>query len=121
MPVPRPAPGTGKWWALGIAFALSMTAFFSWRVLSVADEQITARTLGFAVVDTRTTTIDFEVTRPPTTTVVCTVQAQDIGHGVVGSAQVTLAPGGDRIVRQSATIRTTTKAVAALVHDCVRA
>lgn len=120
MPLPRPTPGTGKWWALGIAFALGMTALFSWRVLSVADEQITVQTVGFDVVDARTTTIDFDVTRPVGGTVRCTVQAQDVRHAVVGSAEVLVAPARVRTSRQSVTIRTTTQAVAALVHDCVR-
>lgn len=120
MPLPRPAPGTGTWWVIGIAFTVAMTAFFTWRVFSVAAEQITAQTVGFRVVDARTTTIDFDVTRPVGTRVVCTVQAQDVRHGVVGSVDVTVPTDGLRTVRQSATIRTTTQAVAALVHDCVR-
>jgi len=121
MALVRPAKGTGKWWALGIAFTLAFAGWLGYREYSVADQRVTAQTLGFDVVDARTVSIDFEVSKPPEMTVVCTLQAQDIRHAVVGSATATIPPADQRSSRHEASIRTTTQAVAALVHDCVRA
>ncbi|MGV1009159.1 MAG: DUF4307 domain-containing protein [Dermatophilaceae bacterium] len=120
MALPKPAQGTGKWWAIGIVVTLAFVGWLGYRELSVAGQRVTAQTLGFQVVDDRTVTIDFEVSKPPEVTVVCTLQAQDIRHAVVGSATETVAPADQRSTQHKASIRTTTAAVAALVHDCVR-
>lgn len=120
MAVPKPAPGTGKWWVLGIAVTLAFAGWLGYRELSVAGQRVTAQTLGFEVVDARSTQIRFEVSKPPEVAVVCTVQAQDIRHAVVGSATVDIPPSAERVTQHEATIRTTTPAVAALVHSCVR-
>lgn len=121
MALSRPAQGTGKWWAIGIAATMAFGGWLAFREVTVAGQRVTAQTLGFQVVDERTVTIDFEVSKPPEVTVVCTVQAQDIRHAVVGSATTTIGASDERSTRHDATIRTTTPAVAALVHDCVRA
>lgn len=120
MAVPKPAPGTGKWWALGIAFTLVFVSWLGYREFSVAGQRVTAQTLGFQIVDGRTTQIEFEVTKPAEAAVVCTVQAQDIKHAVVGSATVDIPASAATVSRHATTIRTTTPAVAALVHSCVR-
>jgi hypothetical protein len=120
MAVPKPAPGTGKWWALGIALTLVFVAWLAYREAAVVSQRVIAQTLGFRIVDGRTAEIEFEVSKPPETTVVCTVQAQDVLHAVVGSATVDIPPSSERTTRHETTIRTTTPAVAALVHTCVR-
>ncbi len=120
MAVLRPAPGTTKWWVLGIVFTLAFGGWLFYREYSVAGERVMARLMAFDIVDARTASIRFEVTKPPEQAVVCTLQAQDVHHAVVGSAQVTVGPSPQRTTTQEATIRTTTPAVAALVHSCVR-
>ena len=109
-----------RWWLVGVAFLVVAAAVASWRVLSVADEQVTATVVGFKVVDERTTTISFDVTKPPSVTVVCTVHAQNLKKALVGSAQVTVPPSTERTTNQQVAIKTTTGAVAALVQDCIR-
>lgn len=108
------------WWLVGAVFLVLAASFASWRVLSIADEQVTATVVGFKVIDDRTTTISFDVTKPPSVTVVCTVHAQNLKKALVGSAQVTVPPSTERTTNQQATIKTTTGAVAALVQDCIR-
>ncbi len=116
----RPTPGTGKWWLLGIAFALAFTTWASWRVLSVADQAMDVTTTGFQVLDDRTMTVTFQITKPPEVTAICTIQAQDLRKNVVGSTTITVPAGTARVSDQTATVRTTTQAFAGLVHDCVR-
>ncbi len=120
MPTLRPAPGTGKWWALGIAFTVLFIAFASWRVLGVAAEQVDADTTAFHAIDDRTFQLSFDVHKPTALTVVCTLQAQDLKKNVVGTATLTVPPAPERTTTHTVTIRTTTKAFAGIVHDCVR-
>ena len=117
----RPAPGTGKWWALGIAFTLAFTGFASWKVLSVADQAIDVTLTAVSVVDDRTTVVTFDLHRPPAQAVVCTVQAQDQRKAVVGTVTVDLPPATERTTTHQVTVKTTTRAFTGLVHDCVRA
>lgn len=120
-PGPRIAPGTGKWWVLGIVFTVAFTAFASWRVLSVADQKIDATTIAVAVVDARTTIVTFDVSRPGQIAVTCTVQAQDQRKNVVGTVTVDIPVTTQRATtRHEASIKTTTLAFTGLVHDCVR-
>ncbi len=116
----RITPGTGKWWALGIAFTLAFTVFASWRVLSVADQAIDATTTGFKVVDDRTLKLTFDVHKPPQVAVVCTVHAQDRKKNVVGTLSVDIPAATERTTTHEVLIKTTTQAFAGLVHDCVR-
>ncbi len=116
----RITPGTGKWWALGIAFTLAFTVFASWRVLSVADQAIDATTTGFKVVDDRTLKLTFDVHKPPQVAVVCTVHAQDRKKNVVGTLFVDIPAATERTTTHEVLIKTTTQAFAGLVHDCVR-
>ena len=118
---PRITPGTGKWWALGIAFTLAFTGFASWKVLSVADQAIDVTLTAVSVVDDRTTVVTFDLHRPPAQAVVCTVQAQDQRKAVVGTATVDLPPATERTTTHQVTVKTTTRAFTGLVHDCVRA
>mgnify|MGYP001184715300 FL=1 len=116
----RPTPGTGRWWALGLAFTLAFTAWASWRVLSVSSLRITVDETGYTIVDERTVTLTFLVTKPVDTIAVCTVQAKDLRKNVVGSATVDIPAANTRTTAHTATIKTTTSAFTALVHDCVR-
>ena len=108
------------WWLVGAVFLVLAASFASWRVLSIADEQVTATVVGFKVVDDRTTTISFDVTKPPSVTVVCTVHAQNLKKALVGSAEIVVPPAAQRTTTHTATIKTTTRAVAAIVQSCVR-
>ena len=114
------APGTGKWWALGIAFTLAFTVFASWRVLSVADQAIDVTTTGFKVIDDRTLKLSFDVHKPPQVAVVCTVHAQDQKKNVVGTLSVDIPAATDRTTTHEVLIKTTTQAFAGRVRDCVR-
>lgn len=116
----RIAPGTGKWWALGIAFTLAFTVFASWRVLTVSAQAIDVTTTGFKVIDERTLKLTFDVHKPAEVAVVCTVHAQDQKKNVVGSTTVDVPAGTERTTTHAVLIKTTTQAFAGLVHDCVR-
>jgi hypothetical protein len=123
MPLPRylrPEPGQGKFWVMGIIFGLIVTTYATWFAYQ-SGNGVGADNISFTVPDSRTATLTFSVTKPTDLAVVCTIQAQDINHAVVGTAQVKVPPAATKTTVQTGTVKTTTEAVAVLVHDCVRA
>ena len=119
-PIARIRKGHLQWWVLVAVFTLGLALYGTSRIMGVAAEQVTAETFGFKVVDDRTATITFDVTKPPEATVLCTVHAQDLKKALVGSAEIVIPPASQRVTNHTATIKTTTKAVAAIVQSCVR-
>ena len=119
-PIARVGGRNLKWWIIAAVFTLAMALFATGKIMGAAAEQVTAETFGFKVVDDRTATITFDVTKPPETTVRCTVHAQDLKKALVGSAEIVVPPAAQRTTTHTATIKTTTRAVAAIVQSCVR-
>jgi len=120
MAVPRPAPGTGRWWVLGsVGIAISV-ALVVWYGLHGADNRITATTVGYKVVDDASVRISFDVNRPAGLAVTCTLTALDAHFTVVGRADAVILPGNERTTHHVETIKTATRAVTGVVQDCVR-
>ncbi len=118
MPLPRPAPGTGKWWAIGIVGCTLGVAAAVWLGLSGTLGKVTWNDTRYQVVDDRTVEVGFDVHRDPGTKVVCVVRALDKGYGTVGSLEVAIPATEERSVHREVTIRTTTRAVTGLVKSC---
>ncbi len=118
--VPRPAPGTGRWWLIGTVAIVLAVAAISWVSLHDSSNRITATTVAYDVVDDSSVLIRFDVTRPPQLSVSCTLRALDGHFGVVGSSVVAIPPGAEGTTHQVATIRTAARAVTGVVQDCVR-
>jgi Domain of unknown function (DUF4307) len=121
MPLPRPAPGTGKWWALGVAGCAAGVAVAVWLGLSMSVGKVTWTDTGFQVLDDRTVEVEFDVHRPDGQAVTCVVRALDKGFGTVGTAEVAIPASGERSVHRKVTVRTTTRAVTGLVRSCAPA
>ena len=118
--IPRPAPGTGRWWVFGTVAIVLAVAGISWVSLHDAGNRITATTVAYDVINDSSVRISFDVTRPPQLSVTCTLRAIDGHFGVVGSADVAIPPGGEGTTHHVATIRTAARAVTGVVQDCVR-
>ena len=84
MPLPRPAPGTGRWWAIGTIGCTIGIALAVWLGLANSLGAVTWTDTDYKVIDDRSVQVGFDVHRPPVQAVSCTVQAQDTAHGVVG-------------------------------------
>ncbi len=119
-PTPRPARGS-RWWGIfgGVAVALAV-ALLGWWTLRVGTDRITATTVAYQVIDDTSVRIGFDVSRPPRLPVTCTLRAIDGHFGVVGSADVVIAPTADQTTHHVATVRTVARAVTGVVQDCVR-
>jgi hypothetical protein len=121
MPLPRPAPGTGRWWVVGIVGCAIGVALAVWLGLSYSLGQVTWTDTGYRVVDDRTVEVDFDVHRSPGEAVHCRVRALDQRFGVVGVVDVAIPAGQQRSVHQHVTVRTTARAVTGTVDTCSRA
>lgn len=99
---------------VGVLLLVGATWFFS----SVNFNPVSYKEIGFEVVDEWQTTIEFEVTAPVGTVLSCDLQAIDSSFGVVGHKTVELAAVETQTARYSSEIRTTMRAVTAVVEIC---
>lgn len=107
------------WWLVGGVLVVVMVAFIGWAVTTDYRNKAVWRDLRNETVDEHTFRAEFDVTRPPDRTVVCTVRAMAADLSTVGSMQVTIPPGGPDTVVHRVTVRTTTRAVGGGVRECV--
>ena len=118
MPLPRPAPGNRRWWAIGIAGCVVGTALAVWLGLTMSLGRVTWTDTGYRVVDDRTVEVEFDVHRPAGQAVTCVVRALDQGFGTVGTVEVRIPASGERSLHRQVTVRTTTRAVTGVVREC---
>jgi len=118
VPLPRPAPGTAKWWVVGIVGCLAGTALAIWWGLASTVGQVTWTDLGYQHATDRSITVMYDVHRPVGHDVSCVVQALDNRHGPVGAVTVRIPAGEQASVHQVTTVQTTTRAVTGVVQGC---
>ena len=116
--LPRPAPGTTKWWVVGTIGIAAGIALAVWFGLSATLGQPSWQTVGYKVVDDQTVRVTFEVSRPGGKALTCTVEALARDFGVVGTAQVDVPASSDETSTQTASLRTTSRAVTGQVRTC---
>lgn len=121
MRLPRPAPGTGKWWAVGIIGCTLAVAVIVWMALASNANRITSTTVSYQVVDNRSVIVDFDVTVEPGTALLCEVRAMAANFAVVGSVEVPVSPSSELTSSHRATVRTASLAVTGIVYGCRRA
>ena len=118
MPLPRPAPGTGKWWVVGIVGCTIGVALATWLGLANTLGQVTWTDTGYRVLDDRSVRVDFDVHRQPDQAVTCRVRALDQTFAVVGVVDVTVPATNDASVHQQVVVRTASRAVTGVVQTC---
>lgn len=121
MPLPRPTPGTGRWWVVGIVGCTLGSALAIWLGLANSVGQVTFTDTGFKVVDDRSVRVEFDVHRSPGQAVTCRVRALDQAFGVVGVVTVDVPPTQERSIHQETVVRTTSRAVTGVVESCAGA
>jgi uncharacterized membrane protein len=118
MAMPRPSPGTGKWWAIGVIGCSLAVAFIVWFGITTTANQMSATTISYHVVDERSVTVDFDVHRRPGTALVCEVRALAQNFGVVGSVRVPIPASTQTTTSHSVTVKTASLAVTGVVESC---
>ena len=117
MPIPRPAPGQGKWWLIGTLGVLVMSAFAIWFGIA-ASRGVQWEDAGHDIVSDTRVTVTFDVINQNGKPVSCTIEAQDNEHSQVGVTTVDLPPTSKDVVRYIRTVRTVTRAVTGTVDSC---
>ncbi|HYO84854.1 MAG TPA: DUF4307 domain-containing protein [Dermatophilaceae bacterium] len=118
MRIPRPAPGKGKHWLLATLALVAASAMAVWWGLAATLTKPTWQTVAFSSQGNQGILLKFEVRRPEGMAVRCQLLAKELGHAVVGTAEVLLPAELGRDVTQTHLIRTTSEAVAAEVRSC---
>ncbi|GAB3449860.1 hypothetical protein GCM10027517_36650 [Phycicoccus ginsengisoli] len=118
MPLPRPAPGTGRWWVVGVVGVTVATALAVWLGLANSVGRVTWVDTGYKVLDDRSVRVEFDVHRPAGQAVTCQVNALDQSFGVVGTLDVRVPASGERSVHQEVVVRTAARAVTGTVRTC---
>jgi hypothetical protein len=119
VPLPKPAPGTLKWWIVGIIGVGGGIALAVWFGLSATLGQPTWQTVTYKVVDDRTVSVSFDVTRPSGQPITCRVHALGADFATVGSVEVHVPQADTDTTREQVTVRTTTRAVTGAVQTCM--
>ena len=118
MPLPRPAPGTLKWWIVGALGITAGVALVVWFALASTVGLPSWQTWSYKVVDDRTVTVTFEVTRPGGQPLTCTIEAMDRTFAPVGQLAYAVPQTPTETSRHTATVRTTNRAVTGEVKTC---
>jgi hypothetical protein len=120
----RIPPGTDRrqlaWAVAGGLVGLVVAVLFGFLALRNEGQRISATTVAYTVESDTSVSVSFDVSRPPGTAVTCTIRAMDGHFTAVGSASVPIPVTDEQVAHETATVRTTTRAVTGVVQDCVR-
>lgn len=120
MPMPRPAPGTGRWWLVGVVGVVLGTAFIVWYGVTTTVGRIGADVTAYRIVGPSSVVVEYDVHRPAGTPLRCVVTALDERHGRVGTVSDDVPASEATSVHRVVTVRTSTLAVTGVVDSCVR-
>ena len=74
--LPRPAPGTAKWWVIGTLGIAAGIAVAVWFGLASTVGLASFTTTGYKVIDDQSVRVTFELNRPADKPTTCTIQAR---------------------------------------------
>jgi hypothetical protein len=120
VPLPRPEPGTGRWWlvgVVGVALAVALVVWWGWRTTAGA---VRPQVTGYEVVSDREIRVEYRLQRPEGVAVDCEVAALDARKGRVGLVTDRVPAAGAALVDRAVTVRTSARAVTGVVQSCVR-
>ena len=102
-------------WAFAGVAVMTITAmWFGFANYSPVSHQ----DVGFRVISQWQTEVDFELTKPRDSTVICTIEALNNSYLAVGYLQVELGPSDFVTNRHTVAVNTTEMAVTGLVDEC---
>jgi hypothetical protein len=116
---PKLAPGTLKWWIVGVIGVGGGIALVVWFGLAATLGKPTWQTVSYKVLDDRTVTVSFDVSRPSGQPLTCLVHALGADFATVGSIEVHVPQADTDTTREQVTVRTTTRAVTGAVQTCM--
>lgn len=120
MPLPRPAPGTTRWWVIGgVSVLLAVTAIV-WFGIATTVGSVRPEVTGYRVESDTSIVVEYDLHRPVGTAVRCRLDALDAGRARVGTVEDAVAADGPSSVHREVRLRTSVRAVTAVVDSCTR-
>jgi hypothetical protein len=120
MPLPRPAPGTTRWWVFGTLACLAAVGVIVWWGIVSTVGSVRPEVTGYQVRSDTSIVVDYDLHRPPGTAVVCRITALDAGRNRVGTVDDAVPATGPASVHRSVQLRTSVRAVTGVVDSCTR-
>lgn len=120
MALPRPAPGTGRWWVVGTVGVLLGVAAVVWYGLATTVGSVRPEVTAYRVESDTSIVVEYDLHRPAGTAVTCRVAALDSTRGRVGTVEDAVPAEGPTSVHRVVRLRTSVRAVTGVVDSCTR-
>jgi Domain of unknown function (DUF4307) len=120
MPLPRPAPGTARWWVVGTLGCLLAVGVIVWWGIVSTTGSVRPEVTGYLVESDSSVVVDYDLHRPQGVAVVCRVSALDASKSRVGTVEDDVPADGPTSVHREVRVRTSVRAVTGVVDACTR-
>ena len=120
MPLPRPAPGTTRWWVVGILGCLAAVGVIVWWGIVSTVGSVRPEVTAYRVESDTSIVVEYDLHRPAGVAVVCRISALDGGRNRVGTVEDTVPAQGPASVHRVVSLRTSVRAVTGVVDSCTR-
>ena len=120
MPLPRPAPGTTRWWVVGVVGCLTAVGVIVWWGITSTTGSVRPEVTGYEVRSDTSVVVEYDLHRPAEVAVVCRISALDSGHNRVGTVEDAVPAQGPTSVHRVVLLRTSVRAVTGVVDTCTR-
>jgi Domain of unknown function (DUF4307) len=120
MSLPRPAPGTTRWWVVGVVGCLAAVGVIVWWGIITTSGSVRPEVTGYRVESDTSIVVEYDLHRPAGVAVVCRISALDSGRNRVGTVEETVPADGPTSVHRVVSMRTSVRAVTGVVDACTR-
>ena len=120
MHLPRPAPGTARWWVVGTVGVLLGVAVVTWYGIATTVGAVRPEVTAYRVESDTSIVVEYDLHRPEGTAVTCRIDALDGTRARVGTVEDAVAADGPASVHREVRLRTSVRAVTGVVDSCVR-
>jgi Domain of unknown function (DUF4307) len=120
MPLPRPAPGTTRWWVVGILGCLAAVGVIVWYGIASTAGSVRPEVTAYQVQSDTSIVVEYDLHRPAGVAVVCRITALDGGRNRVGTVEDAVPAQGPSSVHRVVSLRTSVRAVTGVVDSCIR-
>ena len=120
MPLPRPAPGTTRWWVVGIVGCLVAVGVIVWWGIVTTTGSVRPEVTAYRVESDTSIVVEYDLHRPAGVAVLCRITALDGGRNRVGTVEDAVPAQGPSSVHRVVSLRTSVRAVTGVVDSCTR-
>ncbi len=120
MPLPRPAPGTTRWWVVGVLGCLAAVGVIVWWGIVTNTGTVRPEVTGYEVRSDTSIVVEYDLHRPDGVAVVCRISALDGSRNRVGTVEDAVPAQGPTSVHRVVSLRTSVRSVTGVVDACTR-